>query len=175
MERIEIDVENFNSDIFGLLNKWLLLTSGSIAKNEFNPMTVSWGMMGVMWFKPVVMAAVRPQRHTMKFMEKHDTFTLCALPQDKKEILDFCGTKSGAEFDKIKECRLTPIASDKIEAPGFEEADLIIECRKIYSDNIKGKNFLDKKIIDKCYSERDYHKLFIAEIIKIKATKNYLK
>ena len=175
MNRIDIDVKEFNSDVFELLDKWLLLTGGSVDKGECNPMTVSWGLFGVIWFKPVVMIAVRPQRHTLQFIEKYDTFTLCALPEDKKDVLNFCGTKSGAEFNKIQECGLTPIESEKVDAPGLDEAELIIECRKLYHDNIKGKNFLDKKIIEACYPERDYHEVFIAEVIKISGSEKYKK
>ncbi|MBU8902531.1 MAG: flavin reductase [Victivallales bacterium] len=175
MERIDIDVKEFNSDVFELLDKWLLLSGGSICDGECNPMTVSWGLFGVIWAKPVIMIAVRPQRHTLQFIEKYDTFTLCALPEDKKDILDFCGTKSGAEFNKIQECALTPIESQKVDAPGFDEAELIIECRKLYNDNIKAKNFLDKKIIKACYPDRDYHELFIAEIINLSGLEKYKK
>lgn len=175
MKRIDIDVKEFNSDVFALMNKWMLLIGGNMDEGECNPMTISWGMFGVMWFKPVVMVGVRPQRHTLQFIEKYDTFTLCTLPEDKKDVLNFCGTKSGAEFNKIQECGLTPIESHKVEAPGLDEAELIIECRKLYHDSIKGKNFLDKKIIEACYPERDYHEVFIAEIIKISGSKKYKK
>ena len=175
MNRIDIDVKEFNSDVFELLDKWMLLTGGSMDEGECNPMTVSWGLFGVIWFKPVVMVAVRPQRHTLQLIEKYDTFTLCALPEDKKEVLNFCGTKSGAEFNKINECGLTPIESKKIDTPGFDEAELIIECRKLYHDNIKGKNFFDKKIIEACYQKRDYHEIFIAEVVSLSGSEKYKK
>ena len=175
MKRIDIDVKEFNSDVFELLDKWMLLTGGNLEDGEFNPMTVSWGLFGVIWFKPVVMVGVRPQRHTLQFIEKYDTFTLCVLPEDKKDIMNFCGTKSGADFNKVEECGLTPLACRKAAAPAFEEAELIIECRKLYHDNVKGKNFSDKRIIEACYPERDYHELFIAEIINISGTDKYKK
>jgi len=175
MKRIDIDVKEFNSDIFEILDKWMLLTGGDMDNGECNPMTISWGLLGVIWFKPVVMIAVRPQRHTLQFIEKYDTFTLCALPEEQKDILTFCGTKSGAQFNKVQECGLTPIESKKIEAPGLDEAELIIECRKLYHDNIKAKNFLDKKIIKKCYPDRDYHEMFIAEVINISGIDKYKK
>ncbi|MDD5598137.1 MAG: flavin reductase [Victivallaceae bacterium] len=175
MERINIKVKEFNSDVFKLLDNWLLLTGGSMEDAGCNPMTVSWGLFGVIWFKPVVMAAVRPQRHTLQFIEKYDTFTLCALPEDKKDVLNFCGSKSGAQYDKIRECNLTPIKSERVDTPGFAEAELIIECRKLYTDCIKAKNFLDKKIIPECYPERDFHHIFIAEIVNISGTLKYKK
>ena len=175
MDRININIDEFNTDVFQLMNRWMLLTGGSFSDGECNPMTISWGMMGVMWFKPVMMVAVRPQRHTFEFMEKYDTFTVSALPEDKKEILNFCGTKSGAQFNKIQECGLTPVESSKVDAPGFDEAEVIIECRKLYADNIMGKNFFDKGIIEKCYPDRDYHRMYIAEILNLNATKSYKK
>ncbi|MDD5727326.1 MAG: flavin reductase family protein [Victivallales bacterium] len=175
MERSEIRLGNFKADAFDLFNNWLLLVGGSTETGACNPMTISWGFFGVMWFKPVVMVAVRPQRHTLKLIEKYDSFTLCALPETKKEVLNFCGSRSGAECDKIRECGLTPVPGVKVDAPGLDEAELIIECRKLYCDNIKGKNFLNKKIIDDCYPERDYHQLFIAEILRLEGISKFKK
>jgi flavin reductase (DIM6/NTAB) family NADH-FMN oxidoreductase RutF len=175
MERLEIDVNDFKADAFELMNNWMLLVGGSSENGECNPMTIAWGMFGVMWAKPVVMVVLRPQRHTLKFIEKYDTFTLCALPEDKKGILNFCGSKSGAEYDKIHECGLTPVESLKVDAPGLDEAELIIECRKLYYDNIKGKNFLNKRIIEECYPERDYHQVFMAEILGVSGVDKFKK
>ena len=71
MDRKQIVPDSFNTDIFKVLNKgWMLLTSGDAAAGKANPMTISWGFMGTIWNKPVVIVAVRPQRHTREFIEK---------------------------------------------------------------------------------------------------------
>ncbi len=176
MDKTSIKINNFNTNIFSQLDKnWMLLTAGDFHSNQFNTMTVSWGFMGTFWGKPMVIAGVRPQRHTLKFMEEFDTFTLCAFPEDCKEILSYCGSKSGRDVNKIAECGLTPICCDHVDAPTFKQAELTIECKKVYSDNIKGKNFIDKSIIESWYKERDFHQLFFGEVINIKGVDNYRK
>ena len=148
MNRKKIELDKFNTDIFKILNKgWMLLTSGDAVNGKGNTMTVSWGFMGTIWNKPVVIAAVRPQRYTREFIEKYGNFTICSLPEDKKELLSFCGAHSGRDVDKIKECGLTMIPSEHISSPGFDEAELIIECRVTYKDEFKGGNFLDTGFI----------------------------
>ena len=123
--------------------------------------------MGTLWFKNIVIVGVRPQRYTFEFMERYDSFTLCSFDKSKKDILELCGSKSGRDIDKTAVCGLTPVKSVKIDAPAFAEATRIIECRKLYSDFLKAKNFVDKSVIRKVYGEHDFHKLYIAEVANI--------
>jgi flavin reductase (DIM6/NTAB) family NADH-FMN oxidoreductase RutF len=175
MNRKKIELDSFNAGIFKILNKgWMLLTSGDAGTGKANTMTVSWGFMGTIWFKPVVIVAVRPQRYTREFMEKYDNFTVCSLPEDKKEALSFCGGNSGRDVNKIKECGLTMIRSEHISSPGFDEAELIIECRVIYKDDLKGENFLDWKIISQCYPGNDLHRIYFGEVMKISGADKYI-
>jgi flavin reductase (DIM6/NTAB) family NADH-FMN oxidoreductase RutF len=175
MERTNIQIENLNTNIFEIFNKgWMLLTAGDF-DTGFNTMTVSWGFMGTFWFKPVAIAGVRPQRHTFDFIDQGDSFTLCAFPEEMRETLGYCGSHSGSEYDKIAECGLEPVRSQKVSAPGFDQAELIIECHKIYSDELKGKNIIDKSILSKCYPERDFHKLFFGEVVSVSAADCYIK
>jgi flavin reductase (DIM6/NTAB) family NADH-FMN oxidoreductase RutF len=92
-------------------------------------MTVAWGSMGVMWGKPFAQVVVRPVRYTFEFMEQYDSFTLCAFPAEYRQTLLMLGTKSGRDGDKIAESGLTPVVSANVAAPGFAEAELIVELR----------------------------------------------
>jgi len=74
-------------------------------------MTISWGSFGVIWGKPMAMVVVRPSRHTYRFMEAGNSFTLCAFPGEYKDQLTLCGTRSGRALDKVKACGFTPIPS----------------------------------------------------------------
>ncbi|MDD2403082.1 MAG: flavin reductase [Victivallaceae bacterium] len=175
IDRITIPPEKFNSNLFSLFSKqWMLLTAGDLAANEINTMTVSWGFLGYLWQRPVVMVLVRPQRWTMKFIEKHDTFTLSAFPETHRDALNLCGSQSGRDINKIAAARLTPIESERIDAPGFAEAELIIECRKLYADWIEPKGFIDKSIINSIYPDADFHKIFIGGIENISGISEYL-
>jgi len=168
-----IDTNNFKPKINNLwANRWLLLTAGDFEKNDFNTMTVAWGYFGTMWNKPTAVAVVRPTRYTYKFMEKYDDFTLCSFDEQYRDDLSLLGTKSGRDGDKIAETNLTPCASNLIAAPGFAEANLLVECRKLYFDDFKPENFLDESI-EKAYPKKDYHRIYIGEIVQIRGDERY--
>ena len=158
-------------DIFS--SGWFILSTGSFASGKFNGMTVSWGAAGTLWGKPFAMVLVRPQRHTLKFINTCDSFTLSAFAPEYRKTLNFFGSKSGAECDKFKETGLTPEASLKVSAPSIKEAELVIECRKTYCDWLKPEHFLDKEAIEKWYPARDFHKFFFGEILAVSGTEKY--
>ncbi|NQT40714.1 MAG: flavin reductase, partial [Planctomycetes bacterium] len=118
-------------------NQWLLLTAGDFSTGHFNTMTVGWGSLGTMWGKPFAQVVVRPVRYTFEFIEQYDTFTLCAFGPSHRPALQLLGTRSGRDGDKIADAGLTPTASTEIAAPGFAEAELTLQCRKIYWDDMK--------------------------------------
>ena len=74
------------------------------------------------------------------------------------------GSKSGRDGDKIKASGLTPIRSSKVAAPGFAEAELILECRKMYYDDIDPEHFVDASIQSN-YPKKDYHRAYFGEIL----------
>ncbi|MEA3438955.1 MAG: flavin reductase family protein [Chloroflexota bacterium] len=150
-----------------LWNKtWMLLTAGDFADGHYNTMTVGWGSLGTMWGRPFSQIVVRPTRFTYKFTEEYDSFTLCAFPEDVRGALDYLGTHSGRDGDKLAEVRLTPIASTQVAAPGFDEAELIIECNKIYWDDMKPEHFVDPAF-GRHYEGSDYHRIYYGEIVAI--------
>ncbi|MCP4546306.1 MAG: flavin reductase family protein [bacterium] len=153
-------------------DQWLLITAGDFASGKFNTMTVAWGSLGTMWNKPFAQIVVRPQRHTYKFTEEFDTFTLTAFGEDQRDALKLLGTKSGRDGDKIAEAGLTPIPSLTVPAPGFAEARLIIECRKMYWDDIKPQQYLYPGI-DKIYPAQDYHRIYFGEIVSVQGTPEF--
>lgn len=160
-ESIPVESLEFNPfKEFG--TEWALVTAGEIA--SWNTMTVAWGGFGVMWEKNVVYSVIRPTRYTYEFMEKSDRFTLSFFPGSLREALAYCGSHSGRDVDKAKETGLTPV---EIEGSvGFSEARLTYLCRKIYYQDFNPKQFLDTAI-ESQYPEKDYHRLYIGEIIQV--------
>lgn len=140
--------------------EWFLLTAGTI--DNFNTMTAAWGGLGFLWKKPVVYCFIRPTRHTYQFFENNDKFSVCFFDKTFKEVLNYCGSHSGRDVDKIKQTGLIPIEGG-CGTIIFEQARLALECKKIYFDDIKPAHFLDKGI-DKLYN-KDYHRMYIGEII----------
>jgi len=142
--------------------EWMLITAGT--PQHFNPMTASWGSLGELWFKPVCFCFVRPQRYTYEFMEKTDAFTLSFFDEQYKPQLNFCGSRSGRETDKVDECGFAIRKADN-GSVFFEEARLVLECRKIYFQDLDSSHFLDDSIMQH-YPQKDYHRMYIGEITR---------
>jgi len=161
----EIKPGDISESVFKLIAEdWFLLTAGTAA-NGYNTMTASWGGMGQLWHKRVAFVFVRPQRHTWKFMENNELFTMSFFPEEHRDALKYCGSHSGRDTDKAGETGLTPFEpSDGSIA--FEEAKLILECRKLYFGDFQPERFLDDKI-DGLYPEKGYHRMYIGEIEKV--------
>jgi len=174
MERKMIRLADFNTNIFDIFSRrWMLLTAGDFETGKFNTMTIGWGMMGTFWSKPMVMVGVRPQRYTREFMDDYPTFTLSVFPESYQEKLAYCGAHSGRDGDKIKECKLTPVRSEYVEAPTFAEAELSLECRSLYAQPLMAKCLMEKMLMKKLYPEHDLHKIYLAEVKAITATEAY--
>lgn len=157
-----IDPEAIKDNTFRLIDKeWMLITAGK--KDSFNTMTASWGGLGILWHKQVAFCFVRPTRHTYGFMEKNDYFTLSFFEEKYRKILETCGSKSGRNTDKIKETGLMPLPG-VTGAVYFEQARLVLECRKIYSQDLDPQRFLDPEI-HKNYAVKDYHRMYVGEIL----------
>lgn len=162
-----ISPEEITDNTFKLIGSdWMLITAGS--PDSYNTMTASWGGFGVLWGKNVAFCVVRPVRYTYEFMEKAENFTLSFFPEDYRKALTICGTKSGRDIDKAAETNLTPIPADTPNTTTFAEARLIIECKKLYFQDIDPKNFLDPSIDSSCYPEKDYHRMYVGEILAVR-------
>lgn len=147
---------------FEMIGKqWMLITSGD--KEKFNTMTASWGAVGVLWNKNVVMAFVRPQRYTLEFLNKHDYFSCSFLPEKYRSALAFCGKYSGRDCDKIEKTGLTPVFDDN--SVYFEQADTVLVCKKLYVQQLNKESIIEMGI-DANYADNDYHYMFVAEITK---------
>jgi len=158
-----IDPNKLLVEIVNLWDKqWFLLTAGT--PEDFNMMTVSWGSIGCMWNKPFVQIVVRPQRYTYEFLENSDNFSLCAFPEQYRPALQLLGSKSGRHGDKLGLTDLTIKKSSKISAPSYNEASLILECRKMYYQDMDPNGFLDDTIQDN-YPINDYHRVYYGEIL----------
>lgn len=173
---MEIDFYSFNTKIFELWAKdWLLLSAGDYASGKYNMMTVGWGSFGVLWRKPFVMALVRPQRYTLPFMDEFDSFTLCAFSEKYRSALNFCGSKSGRDYpQKAQAAGLTPVGADMVKAPSYEEAELVIECKKSYKSVMEENCFMEKETAKEFYPEGDWHHIYFGEILRIEGTEKYL-
>jgi len=161
-DRRIIKPEEIEDNVFKLIGtEWMLVTAGDI--KSFNMMTASWGGLGVLWSKNVCFIFIRPSRYTYGFIEKSNTYTLSFFEPKYKHVLNLCGTKSGRDCDKVKETGISP-AETKSGSIYFTEARLVIECKKIYYQDLEPANFLEPDISAN-YPEKDYHRMFVGEVI----------
>lgn len=156
------DLFSLSENIFTLLDKdWMLITAGN--NKDFNTMTASWGGFGILWRKPVATIYVRPQRFTYQFVEREEVFSLSFFGKGYRKALNICGTKSGRDCDKVSEAGITPVLTPG-NSIAFQEARIILECKKLYADNIEPQLFIDGSIDGSIYPTKDYHRFYIAEI-----------
>lgn len=161
----QIEPKDVKTNVFDDIgSRWMLITAGN--KEKFNTMTASWGGLGVLFNKNVSFMFVRDHRYTFQFTEKEDYYTLSFFPKEYKKALAFCGANSGRDYDKVKETGLTTVF-DETGAPYFEEANLVFVCKKVYNDFLREESFLDKEALAQHYAEKDFHKLYIGEIVKV--------
>lgn len=150
--------------VFSLIGDRWMLVAATDKSGRTNAMTASWGGMGVLWGKKVAFVFIRPQRYTKRFVDEAAKFTLSFFDDSYKNMLGYMGKVSGKDEDKIAKSGLT--VTDRNGAPVFKEASLTLVCRKTYRDTLKEENLIDKSIIEKWYPQRDYHDVYVAEIVE---------
>ena len=164
MTFVNVDPKKLDVNFFKLIDdQWMLITAGD--ENKLNTMTASWGGTGVLWHKNVTFAFIRESRYTLEFLDSNDYYTLSFFGNKMMKELSYCGSHSGRDVDKVKDTGLVPVYGDK--APYFEQAELVVVCRKLYRQKIDENCILDKDIIGKSYPNGDWHYTFIGEIVKV--------
>ena len=134
--------------------------------DAMNTMTIGWATIGYVWRKPIIMVAVRSSRHTFTIIEKTDNFTVSIPSSNMRKEIAFCGTKSGRDHDKFKECNLETSDSQRVLAPIIKVPGLHYECKIIYRSAMDPAH-LDKAYDEALYPQKDYHTLYFGEIMDL--------
>ena len=100
--------------------------------------------------------SVRPERHSYALIKQNMEFVLNLTTEDMAYATDWCGVRSGRDYRKFEEMKLTPGKARMVAAPIVEESPLNIECRV-------------KEIVS-----LGSHDMFIAEVLNVKADERYL-
>ncbi|MCF2596601.1 flavin reductase family protein [Pseudoflavonifractor phocaeensis] len=158
-----VDPKQLNENVFSLIgDKWMLITAGN--GEQCNTMTASWGGLGVIWGAPAAICYIRPQRYTKEFVDREEYFTLTFFGEEWRKALSLCGSKSGRDTDKVKECGFT-VKTAACGAPYFEEAELVLVCRKRFAQDMDPAS-IPQDIKEKWYPNQDYHTMYIGEIVE---------
>lgn len=139
----------------------LLLTAGK----EGNPITVGWLTFGITWGLPIVQAMIRPSRYSFELMEGCKEFVINIPAKGMNKELAICGSKSGRDIDKIKECGLTLTPGRDVDIPYIQESLIHLECRTVHTNNVINST-LDKELSQKFFGTGDFHKIYWGEIVK---------
>lgn len=131
-----------------------LISCGDSPEN-YNILTVSW--MGTICTNPAMCyISVRPERHSYKIIKETGEFVINLTNEDLAFATDWCGVKSGKDFNKFAEMKLTPVKGEIVNAPIIDESPLSLECRV-------------KEIIP-----LGSHDMFIAEVVNVQADKKFI-
>lgn len=148
---------------FQMIGKdWALVTAKR--GDEVNPMTINWGGLGYLWNRPVATIYVRPQRYTYNFVEKAEGFSISFYDGEYHPQLQYCGTISGRDEDKVAHCGFTTCMEGDV--PYFAEAKVVLICKTLYKQDMK-EEFALSTAVTKEYPKKDYHRVYIAEVIKV--------
>ncbi len=159
------NLANFNLNTFDLFSSGrVLLTAGDI--DNRNSMTISWGMLGRLFNKNVVIVFVKKSRFTKHLMDSVDRFTLSFLSEKYQDEINYMGTHSGKDINKYEKTGLTPIYDTDTKVSYIKQSDFVFKVKKIMQVELDNKDILDPSIIEKFYSKdlSDNHTAYIAEI-----------
>ena len=158
VDTLEINpFESFGKD-------WALVSAGS--KKKANTMTVSWGGIGVLWGKNVAFIFVRDSRYTKEFLDTGEFFSVSFMSQEYKDTLNYCGSHSGRDGDKVQQAGLT--WNYKLSIPFIDEGSFILLCHKLSAIKLTEDSFLSPEIA-KWYKDGDLHTMYVGEIIELMA------
>jgi flavin reductase (DIM6/NTAB) family NADH-FMN oxidoreductase RutF len=119
-----------------------------------NIITVAW--TGVACTDPAMCSiSIRPQRYSYGLIRSSGEFVINLTTAAMARVVDWCGVKSGRQFDKFKEMTLTPLPAKFVGAPLVAESPVNMECRV------------------REVRELGSHHLFIAEILAVHADPTY--
>ena len=142
--------------------EWMLVTSGN--EERANAMTASWGGMGVMWGKNCVYVVVRESRFTKEFIDREGTFSLSFLAEEHRDMLKYLGSASGRNEDKLAKAGVELEYKDGI--PYVGQANEVLLCKVMSATPILPEQFLSADIDEAWYKDKDYHTLYIAQIVE---------
>lgn len=132
----------------------VLISCGSTPE-EYNLLTISW-VGTICTNPPMCYISIRPERHSYEIIKKNMEFVINLTNEDMAYATDWCGVKSGKDYNKFSEMKLTPSKSECVSAPIVKESPLCIECRV-------------KEIV-----KLGSHDMFIADVVNVQADSKYI-
>lgn len=154
--------ENASKGLSNYTTRGCFIVSG----NTPNIMTASWGFIGFMWGKRVAVVPIRDSRYSKGIVDEKGEFTMC-IPYDGKmqKELTFCGTKSGRDMVKYKECGMEIQKAKSVGTYIVKGCDAYFECKVLQTLTFEGQK-LTPFAVSQYGDKPDYHNFYIAEIVE---------
>lgn len=106
-----------------------VMVSCGNAAGERNIVTVAWAGT-VCTNPPMLSISLRPERHSYHIVRESGEFVVNLVGRRLARACDWCGVRSGRDFDKWAECGLTQAPATALEhAPAIAESPVSLECR----------------------------------------------
>ncbi|SDL09317.1 flavin reductase family protein [Halarsenatibacter silvermanii] len=162
MQLTEIEYNEYLTEVTEALDSGGFLTVQN--SGELNTMTIGWASLGIIWRVPMLLVLVRESRHTFKLIEKADEFTVSIPFSGLEEELEFCGSRSGRNYDKFAECDLEKLSGNEVHTPLIGGCDVHYECSLEYSQSMD-KELVKSEVLEDCYPDWDMHTLYFGRIL----------
>ncbi len=131
----------------------VMVSCGTMEKS--NIITVAW--TGILNTNPAMCyISVRPERYSHDMIKENGEFVINLTTEKLARATDWCGVRSGRDYDKFKEMKLTKEKGNFVKAPLIKESPVSVECRV-------------KEIIP-----LGSHDMFVAEVLSIDADEKYI-
>jgi flavin reductase (DIM6/NTAB) family NADH-FMN oxidoreductase RutF len=140
------------------------------AGDDLNVMAIGWASFGFFWGKSVATIAVRTSRYTYEIIERAKDFSVSIPREDKSKEIEFCGTQSGRNCDKLKKCGLKIFPAIKARSPILDIAGIHIECKIVYKSPINPKWLADE--YETIYPQKDFHTFYFGEVMECYSTED---
>lgn len=131
----------------------VMVSCGDMEKS--NIMTVAW--TGILNTNPAMCyISVRPERYSYNLIKESGEFVINLTNENLAFATDWCGVRSGKDYDKFKEMKLTKEKANHVKCPLIKESPVSVECKV-------------KEI-----KELGSHHMFVAEVLSIDADETYI-
>ncbi len=120
-----------------------------------NVMTASWG--GICCSQPPCVAvSLRKATYSYGNILERKAFTISIPSEAHVKAVDYFGLVSGRDADKFAATKLTPVKSDRVDAPYVKEFPLVVECKLAH------------------VVELGLHTQFVGEVVDVKANESVM-
>ncbi|MDO4484128.1 MAG: flavin reductase family protein [Clostridia bacterium] len=128
----------------------VMISCRGITEEKPNIITVAWAGT-VNTTPPMVSVSIRKERYSHHLIQESGEFVVNLVDAAHCRELDWCGVKSGRDFDKFAEMKLTAVPAAELQyAPAIAECPAYLSCRV------------------KSVTELGSHDMFIGEVVAVR-------